>query len=205
MTDDRTQAAPEDPLREQLLEAAAAVFASKGYAGTRIMDIVKEAGLSSGAVYGRFASKDELLMAAVLSRIEHNAGARRFKGGTVAEMLVEASRAKGQLTDAEAMQLEAFVAARREPELQRAITEARKRWRTSYVESVVQRAIADGSASPDADFDSVVYFMETLNLGLLVQRGADQSPPDDAAWRRFLEGIIRAMASAPRAAPRRHP
>ena len=39
----------DDPLREQLLDAAARVFASKGYAGTKIQDIVREAGLSTGA------------------------------------------------------------------------------------------------------------------------------------------------------------
>ena len=63
----------EDPLRAQLLDAAAQVFASNGYYGTKIMDIVKAAGLSSGAVYGRFASKDELLMEAILRQVEKNA------------------------------------------------------------------------------------------------------------------------------------
>ena len=44
----------DDPLRDQLLDAAARVFARQGYAGTKIQDIVREAGLSTGAVYGRF-------------------------------------------------------------------------------------------------------------------------------------------------------
>ena len=35
---------PSDPLRGQLLEAAGRVFATKGYDGTKIMDIVKAAG-----------------------------------------------------------------------------------------------------------------------------------------------------------------
>jgi hypothetical protein len=39
--------APDDPLRELLLAAASRVFASKGYYGTKVMDIVREAGLSS--------------------------------------------------------------------------------------------------------------------------------------------------------------
>ncbi len=101
-----------DPLREQLLDAAAQVFAKKGYAGTRIMDIVKAAGLSSGAVYGRFESKDELLLAAVLRQVDRNAIAQRFQDRTVAQILMEVLRTEGKLTDAEAMQLEAFIAAR---------------------------------------------------------------------------------------------
>ena len=83
----------EDPLRIQLLDAAAKVFASKGYYGTKIMDIVKAAGLSSGAVYGRFASKDELLMEAILRKVETIPIGRWFEGTTVEAGLVDASRA----------------------------------------------------------------------------------------------------------------
>jgi AcrR family transcriptional regulator len=182
-----------DPLRAQLLDAAAQVFASKGYYGTRIMDIVKAAGLSSGAVYGRFASKDELLMEAILRQVEKNAVAQRFHGKTVAQALVEASRAEGALDDAEAMQLEAYIAARRQPNIAAAITENRARWRTTIIEPLIQRAIEEGSASAGADFDSIVFFLESLQLGLLVQRGAGQAAPDADAWRQFLDGLMRAM------------
>ena len=183
-----------DPLRAQLLDAAAQVFASKGYFGTKIMDIVKAAGLSSGAVYGRFASKDDLLMEAILRQVEENSIVRRFEGKTVAQALVELSRAEGSLDDVEAMQLEAFIAARREPNIASAIAENRRRWRTSIIEPLIQRAIAEGAASPDADWDSIVFFLETLQLGLLVQRGAGQPVPDNEAWQRFLGRLLATMA-----------
>jgi AcrR family transcriptional regulator len=184
----------EDPLRAQLLDAAAQVFASNGYYGTKIMDIVKAAGLSSGAVYGRFASKDELLMEAILRQVEKNAVAERFHGKSVAQALVEASRAEGALDDAEAMQLEAYIAARRQPNIAAAITENRARWRTTIIEPLIQRAIEEGSAKEGADFDSIIFFLESLQLGLLVQRGAGQAAPDAAAWQRFLDGLMRGMA-----------
>jgi AcrR family transcriptional regulator len=183
----------EDPLREQLLDAAAKVFAEKGYFGAKIMDIVRAAGLSSGAVYGRFESKNELLMEAVLSRVEKNAVGQRFEGKTVGEIVIDASRTDGALDDAEATQLEAFVAARREPKLAEAITAARERWRVEYGEPLARQAVAEGVASPDADFDSIIYFLDSLNLGLLVQRGAGQLPPDPEAWARFLGRVIQSM------------
>jgi hypothetical protein len=92
------------------------------------------------------------------------------------------------------MQLEAFIAARREPNIASAIAENRKQFRTTIVEPLVQRAIAEGSASPNADFDSIVYFIETLQLGLLVQRGAGQPVSDNQAWQRFLARLLSAMA-----------
>ena len=187
----------EDPLRAQLLDAAAKVFAEKGYFGTRVVDIVRAAGLSSGAVYGRFDSKDELLMEAVLSRVDENAVGLRFQGKTVGEIVMDTSRTDGALDDAEATQLEAFVAARRTPELAEAISEARSRWRRTIGEPLVQQAIAEGVASPDADFDSIIYFLESLNLGLLVQRGAGQRPADPDGWTRFLGRVIQAMGQIP--------
>ena len=54
----------------------AAMFASKGYSGIKIMDIVREAGLSAGAVYGRFKSKNDLLSEAVVSHSIRHARAR---------------------------------------------------------------------------------------------------------------------------------
>jgi AcrR family transcriptional regulator len=183
----------EDPLREQLLDAAARVFAEKGYDGTKIMDIVRASGLSSGAVYGRFASKDELLMEAVLSQVEKHAVGQRFLGKSVADIVMEASRTDDGLDDAEATQLEAFVAARREPKVAQAITDAREHWRVTIGEPLVQQAIAEGAAGADADFDAIIYFLESLNLGLLVQRGAGQLPPDPETWIRFLGRVMRAL------------
>src|SRR6266851_686930 len=82
---------PEDPLREQLLAAASRAFASKGYFGTKIMDIVREAGLSSGAIYGRFNSKNELLTAAVVNATIKNAAGPPPEAGTVADLAVRAT------------------------------------------------------------------------------------------------------------------
>jgi AcrR family transcriptional regulator len=47
--------------REQILEAATSVFARLGVHTARMDDIVQEAGLSKGAVYWYFESKDEIL------------------------------------------------------------------------------------------------------------------------------------------------
>lgn len=183
----------DDPLREQLLDAAARVFAEKGYAGTKIMDIVKASGLSSGAVYGRFSSKDELLMEAILSRYRKHAASRRSEGRSVADGLVEASHRTGPLSDGEAMELEAYAAARREPEVAAAIAEGRKRWRSS-IKPLVRKAVEDGTASPNADLESTLYFLQTVRLGLLVQRGAGLEPPDQEAWVRFMERMVGTMA-----------
>jgi TetR/AcrR family fatty acid metabolism transcriptional regulator len=47
--------------RRAILHAAVKVFAEKGYAGCRIADVARQAGVAYGLVYHYFQSKDELL------------------------------------------------------------------------------------------------------------------------------------------------
>jgi AcrR family transcriptional regulator len=175
------------------------VFASKGYYGTKIMDIVREAGLSSGAIYGRFNSKNELLTAAVVSATMKNAAGPPPEARTVADFIVRnTADHRGPLTDSEALQLEAFVAARHEPEVADALVRGRRRWRAA-VQPFVQAALEDGTASPDIDVESLMYFLETLHLGLFLQRGAGMQPPEPEAWDAFIRRLIRSMSGRPRA------
>lgn len=46
--------------KQQLLDAAAALFAERGYAETRVIDIVKQAGVAKGLFYWYFENKEAL-------------------------------------------------------------------------------------------------------------------------------------------------
>src|ERR1035437_9135265 len=52
-----------DARRQQIVEAARVRFASHGFARTSMADIVTESGLSNGAIYRYFASKEEIVIA----------------------------------------------------------------------------------------------------------------------------------------------
>ena len=52
-----------DARRQQILDAARARFASHGFARTSMADLVVASGLSTGAIYRYFASKDEIVTA----------------------------------------------------------------------------------------------------------------------------------------------
>lgn len=49
--------------RQQILDAAETVFGERGFANARMDDIVSEAGLSKGALYWYYKSKDALILA----------------------------------------------------------------------------------------------------------------------------------------------
>src|SRR5436309_5769611 len=61
-------AAAVDLTRERLIDAAAAVFAERGYDRAGVQEIARRAGLTTGAIYSRFTGKAELLQAAIQSR-----------------------------------------------------------------------------------------------------------------------------------------
>jgi AcrR family transcriptional regulator len=179
-----------DELGERLLQSAAAVFARQGYDGTKIMDVVREAGLSTGAVYGRFRSKNELLRQAIVRRSATTARLDLDDVDRVADLIAQlAMRTDGPLTDAEAMRLEAYVTARREPEVAQAIAEANDRWRAS-VAPLVEAARHDGTVAADVDPQSVLFLVRILQLGLLLHRGSGLPGPDRDAWHGLVERIV---------------
>ena len=48
--------------RNQILDAAALLFARKGYKGATIREIAREAGVAEGTIYNYFDSKHDLLI-----------------------------------------------------------------------------------------------------------------------------------------------
>jgi TetR/AcrR family transcriptional repressor of nem operon len=54
--------------RQFIIEKTAPVFNVKGYAGTSISDLMQATGLTKGSIYGNFANKDEVALAA----FDHN-------------------------------------------------------------------------------------------------------------------------------------
>ena len=60
--------------REQILAAAMACFARQGYHATSMDDVVRESGLSVGAIYSYFASKEDLFLTLSDARAEQSLG-----------------------------------------------------------------------------------------------------------------------------------
>jgi AcrR family transcriptional regulator len=84
--------------RAKLVEAAAAVIGEKGYERTSLEEVAARAGMTRGAIYGNFASKDELLMAFVESRWRPVRPALR-KGAPLREQLRIMAKATARAAD----------------------------------------------------------------------------------------------------------
>lgn len=63
-----------DARRRQILDGAALCFARNGFHATSVQDVLKEVGLSAGAVYRYFSGKEELIAAIVGEVLEELGG-----------------------------------------------------------------------------------------------------------------------------------
>ncbi|MFI9464184.1 TetR/AcrR family transcriptional regulator [Streptomyces xiamenensis] len=63
-----------DARRRQIVEGAARCFARDGFHATSMQDVLKETGLSAGAVYRYFPSKDAIIVALALEVLERVGG-----------------------------------------------------------------------------------------------------------------------------------
>lgn len=90
---------PRDDLSEerrgQILEAAAAVFARRGFHESRMDDIAAEAGVSKGTLYWYFESKDDLIQTLLDRMIEQEIA----QAETFMEMDIPTSEKMERLTD----------------------------------------------------------------------------------------------------------
>ena len=70
---------PHEERRQEILETSARLFFDKGYAKTKITDIIEEIGMSKGIFYYYFESKEDVMNAIIIDMIEKDvADARKI-------------------------------------------------------------------------------------------------------------------------------
>lgn len=92
----RTANTRKEDTHEHILDVAARALRREGYAGVRVADVMKEAGLTHGGFYAHFPSRDALLVEALAragrdsaAAVGRAAEARRGKGASAFRALVE--------------------------------------------------------------------------------------------------------------------
>ena len=181
-------------VRERLVAAAAEVFAERGYEGARVQEIVRRAGLSTGAIYTNFRNKADLLLAAVgTAPVDSLFDTIELAGGT-AEGLRRAGHElptarRGERT----LLFEALVAARRDPEV---ATLLRKRLMTfrSLMAHMVGNGQREGSLAADVDVDAVAEFCQALGMGFLLMEAVGLSHAGESEWRALIDRLVDAIS-----------
>ena len=191
-------------LGERLIRAATEVFAEKGYDGAGVAEIARRAGVTTGAIYSRYSGKAELLADAIASctrdELDELFAQHAFDGSatdilaTVGSHLVTRPVNPGQ-----AVLLEAFVAARRDPEVARALRQHLDQ-RTQRMARLIDESKAAGIIDRSLDTQSMVHFAHAVGLGFLLFEAVGVEQPDPADWQTVIERLVGSIVT-PTGAP----
>jgi AcrR family transcriptional regulator len=191
----------DDPTRDRLLTAAAEVFAEKGYDRAGVQEIARRAGFTTGAIYGRFRGKADLLLAAIASQ-SHDEFEELFAEYQTKDQALDILHTVGshlvidEFDSGQALLLEAFVAARREPELAAMLREVITE-QSDELNMLIEEAKRAGTLDSDLDSFSVVRFCHVVALGFLLFGALGLERPDPAPWEALIGRLIGAVGPQP--------
>jgi AcrR family transcriptional regulator len=160
-----------DARTHDILSAARAVFAEKGVEGATMSDIARHAGISAGAIYRYFASKEDLLAAVFENGLEANrelfaTAAARVESPMDALFMVGKHVLEVSCGHAGAcLTLELELAARRSPGLATRMRELRLTVQ-GLIEDAVRRAQAAGEVDPSLDPKALALTLAAVVAGI---------------------------------------
>lgn len=185
--------------RERLLASAARVFAEHGYAGARVGEIARAAGLTTGAIYAHYATKADLLCDAIRTHgtdpLAGLASPDRLTG-SVADVLREVGRSLARRPARHgSLLMEAAVAARRDREV---ATLLRQNVTTQegLIADLLRAAQEAGELDPTVPPDAAARFCMTLAMGSLVVTALGLAPADADDWSAVVDRLVATLEVA---------
>jgi AcrR family transcriptional regulator len=166
--------------RARLLDAAARIYARRGFDGATLDEIASDAGLTKGAVYDHFGSKEKLLLALLdehlAAQIAEQVALFDPSKDTAERPRAGADRWMAELEedpDAFRLFVEAWVHAQRDAELRGRVAAGMDAWRATFKDFGTQRTSAGESGLPDELLEQVANVMLALGTGLGMVKLAD--------------------------------
>ena len=192
MTPSRSSARASSPdNRSRLLELAADLYASKGYAQVSVRDLSSRLGLTTGAIYSSFRSKGELLAEILDVRIKEDMEGARADMALPEFVRQSFLRLRARAT-MRALLVDAAIAARTDADLrarlQPTLDALLERWITDYRDWQQIRHV-----DVRWDMDALVRSLWSIELGLgvLDAHGALKVKPANVA--QFVSGFLASL------------
>ncbi|WP_431999214.1 TetR/AcrR family transcriptional regulator [Streptomyces sioyaensis] len=189
-----TRAETKARTRRRLLDAAAHVFARKGFAGASVEEIAESAGFSIGALYSNFGGKEALFLALMaergLGRVAEATHTLERHGAGTGEAAAELGRllvhTADKDTDFAPLQAEFWLYAVRNPHVLDTMATALREPHQA-LEGLIGSWLAERGAPPEVSAASVASVVAALFQGLVRQR---RIAPDSVPEELFGQALI---------------
>lgn len=185
----RTQFRGEET-RTHILAAAEDLFAQKGYDATGINDICQAAGVSKGALYHHFASKQAVFQALLdgwLAQLDSQMQAVFSDSTSIPQgLLTMAGNTRAIFEAANTRSpifLEFWMQALRQPEIWQTVIAPYQRYVNIFT-GLIHQGQQEGSLDPGIDAEVASRTITAFALGMLLQAFFD---PNDADWSRVTQ------------------
>jgi AcrR family transcriptional regulator len=184
--------------RTRIIEAAMDLFSKNGFEVTSVSDICDKAGVSKGAFYHHFPSKQDIFQKGMeewLDSIDRQMALVREVEVNVPEALTQMTQMLPEVYQAAMgglpMFLEFLSHSYREPEVLQAMASPHRRYREFFT-TMIQDGIDEGSLR-EMDPDLVSRVIVALAVGLLVEGLVN---PDEAGWVQVAEAGIKLLTES---------
>jgi AcrR family transcriptional regulator len=178
--------------KTSLLNAAAKVFARRGYDGASIAEITSEAGLTSGAIYAHYESKAELFVATLRAHMERDLD--RLLGSRGSAHFLDVLASIGGTFDQpepteESLVVAAIVATRTHPDVAALLGQLVAERETIF-EDLVRGGQEAGVLAPDVSAKSLSRLSLMIALGSLLASALEMEPLDHSDWERLVARLV---------------
>ena len=196
---------PQKDKKDRIIEAAARVFAQKGYAGAAVADIAVNAQIGKGTIYAYFDSKEDLFFAVFEWFMLQTGAAAKVSishlGGSAAQRLEALSDSImgmwDEIKDAFILTIE-FWAASSSSQMRERFKEAFRRlyeeFRTIVV-SLIRDGIERGEFRSDVNAESVAAALVGTWDALFLQAWFEKNFDPLITARNFLKVVIRGLSN----------
>jgi AcrR family transcriptional regulator len=189
--------------RAQLLEAAARVYARRGFESATLDEVAEEAGFTKGAVYDHFGSKENLLFAL----LDEHLAAQIAEQMTLFDVSLEtaerprrgADRWMANLVDdpdSFRLFIEAWVHSQRDEQLGARVRAGMDAWREALNSFGRQRASAPEFDVPEEMLEQIANVMLALAIGLGTIKLTDPDSVPEPLLGAMLVLVLRALETS---------
>ena len=189
--------------RAKLIEAASRVFALKGYEGSTVAEIAREAGATTGAIYTHFERKADLLVEAVRANTTRAVDAVLApvdQDDPIALLVALAGRLVDRDEDEATLLIEGLSAARRDAEVAEVLAGVLAE-REVTMTDLLAAGQASGALVGDVSARAAARVTLMLGLGSLFVRSLGLEPIDPSEWDPVIARGLHAFSTDPTTAP----